>query len=139
VQGVSVSLTRLLLRLKQSIDRLRTLLDLLEANSLQEALPCALGLFRQLVEADNRKLSLTDLFQTNTELLALQVTEHAGRSGEHYVASTRAEWLSMMRSAAGAGFIVGFMATLKVLMARLLLAPIGYAALYSLTTRSVSC
>jgi len=132
VQGVSVSLTRLLLRLTQSIDRLRILLDLLEAPSLQEALPTALGLFRQLVEADNRKLSLTDLFQTNTELLALQVTEHAGRSGEHYVASTRAEWLSMMRSASGAGFIVGFMATLKVLMASLLLAPIGYAALYSL-------
>ena len=132
VQGVSVSLTRLLLRLTQSISRLRALLDLLEAPSLRSSLPTALDLFRQLVEADNRKWSLSDLFQTNTELLALQVTEHAGRSGEHYVASTRADWLSMARSAAGAGFIVGFMAMLKVLTARLVLAPIGYAALYSL-------
>ncbi|WP_374583898.1 site-specific recombinase [Pseudoduganella sp.] len=132
VQGVSVSLTRLLLRLTQSIERLRAILDLVEAPSTDAALPGALDLLRQLVEADNRKWSLSDLFQTNTELLALQVTEHAGRSGEHYVASTRGEWLSIMRSASGAGFIVGFMAMLKVLMASLVLAPIGYAVLYSL-------
>ncbi|WP_202419667.1 site-specific recombinase [Pseudoduganella guangdongensis] len=132
VQGVSVSLTRLLLRLTQSIKRLRAVLQLVEAPSTDAALPGAIELFGQLVEADNRKWSLSDLFQTNTELLALQVTEHAGRSGEHYVASTRSEWLSIMRSASGAGFIVGFMAMLKVLMASLVLAPIGYAVLYSL-------
>ena len=131
-QGVSVSLTRLLLRLNQSIDRLRVLLSLLEAPTLEAAMPLAVQLFKQLVEADNRKWSLPDLFQTNTELLALQVTEHAGRTGEHYVTSTRGEWRSMLRSAAGAGFIVGFMATLKVLAARLALAPFGYAFLYSL-------
>ncbi|MCE3261869.1 MAG: hypothetical protein K0R43_948 [Pseudoduganella sp.] len=128
VQGVSVSLTRLLLRLTQNIGRLRTLLDLIEAPNL----PDSIAMFRQLVEADNRKWSLRDLSQTNTELLALQVTEHAGRSGEHYVASTRAEWITMLKSAAGAGFIVGFMAMLKVLMARLVLAPVGYALLYSM-------
>lgn len=132
VQGVSVSLTRLLLRLTQSINRLRAVLQLIEAPDMDAALPGAIELLRQLVEADNRKWSLTDLFRTNTELLALQVTEHAGRSGEHYVASTRSEWLSIMRSASGAGFIVGFMAMLKVLMASLVLAPIGYAVLYSL-------
>ncbi|XLZ72152.1 site-specific recombinase [Massilia sp. SR12] len=132
VQGVSVSLTRLLLRLTQSINRLRAVLHLVEAPSTDAALPGTIELFGQLVEADNRKWSLSDLFQTNTELLALQVTEHAGRSGEHYVASTRSEWLSIMRSSSGAGLIVGFMAMLKVLMASLVLAPIGYAVLYSL-------
>lgn len=131
-QGISVSLTRLLLRLTQSIERLRTLLTLLDADKSDDVVPVALRLFKELVTADNRKHSLADLFNTNTELLAQQVTEYASRSGEHYVANTRSEWLEVMRSAAGAGVIVGFMALLKVLASKLELAPFGYALLYSL-------
>ncbi|HEY1092265.1 MAG TPA: recombinase, partial [Burkholderiaceae bacterium] len=52
VQGVSVSLTRLLLRLTQSIKRLRAVLQLVEAPSTDAALPGAIELFGQLVEAD---------------------------------------------------------------------------------------
>ncbi len=118
VQGTSVSLTRLLLRLTQSIDRLRTLLTLLDASG-DDAAPVAVHLFKDLVTAENRKNSLFDLFKTNIELLALQVTERASRTGEHYVANTRAEWLGMMRSAAGAGMIVGCMALLKILTGKL--------------------
>ena len=70
--------------------------------------------------------------QTNTDLLTIQVTEHAGRSGEHYVAGNRREWLDMFRSASGAGVVVGFMAMIKILFSKLLLAPFGFAFLYSL-------
>lgn len=132
VQGISVSLTRLLLRLTQSIDRLRALLALLDARQANDAIPVAVRLFKELVTAENRKHSLSDLIKTNTELLALQVTEHASRTGEHYVANTRSEWLDMMRSAAGAGVIVGFMALLKLLASKLTLPPFGYDLLYSL-------
>jgi site-specific recombinase len=132
VQGTSVSLTRLLLRLTQSIDRLRTLLALLDARQADQIAPVAVHLFKDLVTADNRKHSLADLLNTNTELLALQVTEHASRTGEHYVANTRSEWFAMLRSAAGAGVIVGVMALLKLLSATLPLAPFGHAVVYSL-------
>lgn len=131
VHGISVSLTRLLLRLTQSIDRLRTLLALLDAREADQVTEVAVHLFKDLVTADNRKHSLSDLLNTNTELLALQVTEHASRTGEHYVASSRGEWMGMMRSAAGAGIIVGFMALLKVLSGALPLAPFGHALVYS--------
>lgn len=130
--GVSVSLTRLLLRLTQSIDRLRTLLALLDPASLTDARHSGISLFKLLVHADNVKWSLSDLFQTNTELLALQVTERASHSGEHYVTRDASEWKDMFRSASGAGFIVGFMAMLKVLASKLALAPFGYALFYSL-------
>ena len=132
VQGISVSLTRLLLRLTQSIGRLRTLLALLDARQADDVVPVAVGLFKELVTADNRKHSLSDLVKTNTELLALQVTEHAARTGEHYVANTRSEWLSMMYSSAGGGGVIGFMALFKLLAGTLVLAPFGYALLYSL-------
>ncbi|HQR03127.1 MAG: site-specific recombinase [Proteobacteria bacterium] len=130
--GVSISLTRLVLRLTQSIARMRLLLQLVDPVGLQQTRTAGIGLFKTLVIADNAKWSIRNLFQTNTELLALQVTERASRTGEHYVTHSRAEWLDMFRSASGAGFIVGFMATLKVLAAKLALAPFGYALLYSL-------
>ena len=136
VQGVSISLTRLLLRLTQSIARLRCLLALLDSRDTQTATGIATGFLKELVSADNQRHSLRHLMQTNTELLSLQVTERAGRSGEHYVTDTRAEWLSMLRSAMGAGVIVGFMAMLKILFSAMALAPFGYALLYSLNYSS---
>jgi len=132
VQGVSVSLTRLLLSLTQSIARLRKLLAFIEAPDKGEALRIGFGLFKELVYADNRKYSIAKLIQTNTDLITIQVTEHAGRSGEHYVAANRGEWLEMLRSASGAGFIVGFMAMIKILFSKMLLAPFGFAFLFSL-------
>lgn len=133
-QGVSISLTRLLLRVTQSMTRLSTLLTLIEAIETEnkQAIRICIGLFKELVYFDNRKYSLKDLIGANTNLLTVQVTEHAGRSGEKYAASTRREWMAMLRSASGAGFIVGFMSSIKIVMSKLLLAPFGYAFLYSL-------
>jgi site-specific recombinase len=131
--GVSISLTRLLLRLTQSIERLRILLALLDPNvSMTDARKSGVALFKILVQADNVKWSLSDTFRTNTELLALQVTERASQSGEHYVTRDAEEWKEMFRSAAGAGFIIGFMAMIKTLMSKLVLAPFGYALFFSL-------
>lgn len=132
VQGVSISLTRLLLCLTQSIARMRSLLDLLDTRCTKDAAEIGVRLFKELVFADNKRYSLRELIQSNTELLSLQMTERAGKSGEHYVTGNRAEWLAMMNSAMGAGFIVGFMAMIKILLSKLVLAPFGYAVLYSL-------
>lgn len=129
-QGVSVSLTYLLVRLCQHLDRLRLLLDWL-APPQPEANP-VVGLFKTLVDADRRKTSLRELIATNTDLIALQITEHAGRTGEHYIANDRSEWRQMARSAMGAGAIVGVMALFKLLLGKLVLAPLVQALAFSL-------
>ena len=136
VQGVSISLTRLLLRLTQSIDRLRYLLSLLDARKDGEAAQIGVRLLKELVLADNKSHSLRQLIRSNTELLSLQMTERAGKSGEHYVTANRGEWLAMLYSAMGAGLIVGFMALIKILFGKLALAPFGFALLYSLNYSS---
>ncbi len=136
VTGVSISLTRLLLRLTQSMDRLRTLLAILDSQDATQTIDISIPLFKELVCADNKQHSLRELMQSNTELLSLQVTERAGKSGEHYVTNTRAEWLGMLHSALGAGFIVGFMALIKILFGAMSMAPFGYALLYSLNYSS---
>lgn len=136
LQGVSISLTRLLLQLTQSIARLRKLLDVLDSRTTSDTAQLGVQLLKELVKADNERHSLRNLIQTSTELLSLQVTERAGRSGEHYVTNNRGEWLSMLRSALGAGFIVGFMALIKILFGSMAMAPFGYALLYSLNYSS---
>ncbi len=131
-EGVSVSLTYLMVRLSQHLERLRLVLDLLEPEHAHKMPERAVRFFKQLVEAENRKTSVRDLFATNTDLLALQITEHAGRTGEHYIAANRREWLAMAKSAMGAGFIVGFMALIKILTAKLKLAPLIEAFAFSM-------
>ncbi len=130
--GVSVSLTSYLLRLEQHIERMQALLELVDPVPSPSQGQTLLRLFLQLVEAENRKHSLRDVFRQHTELLALQVTEHASHTGEHYIAATRQEWVSMFKSAAGAGFIIGFMALLKIQIAQSHLPPLIEAVAFGL-------
>lgn len=128
--GVSVSLTYHLLRLEQHIERMQTLLELVTPQPTQEQGAARLQLFLELVRAENRKHSLRDVLRQNTELLALQVTEHASNTGEHYIAETRRDWNAMFRAAAGAGLIIGAMALLKMLIAAAQLPPLIEALAY---------
>lgn len=129
--GITIRLTQTLVRMQQIMKRLDTLLCLMQSQG-EARHQIAVKLFKELVTADNRRFSLRDVFSTHTELLALRVTENAGRTGDHYVTTTRRDYFAMMRSGIGAGFIIGFMAVLKVLAGKLSLAPIGAAFLYSM-------
>ncbi|MDP9109628.1 MAG: site-specific recombinase, partial [Pseudomonadota bacterium] len=85
-----------------------------------------------LVQAHNQKYALRGLFADNIHLLARNVTENASHTGEHYIADSRGEYAAMLRSSAGAGVIVGFMALLKLQASYLRAAPLIEAFLYSL-------
>ncbi len=129
--GISIGLTQTLVRMRQIIRRMEILLSLQESSG-DARHRLAVGLFKELVHANNRKYSLREVLATHTSLLALRVTENAGRTGDHYVTTTRRDYFDMFRSGLGAGFIVGFMALLKVLASKLSLAPIGAAFIYSM-------
>lgn len=130
--GAGVQLTYLLARIEQIIARLRTLLALSCAAPGAETQRAVIGFFLLLVLEEKRKHSLRHLWRVNTDLLARRVTEHASKTGEHYVAKTQGEYRQMFRAAAGAGFIVGFMALFKVLLGKLHLPPVWEAVAFSL-------
>ncbi len=137
--GTSVALTYLLVRLSQSILRLRRLLTIVDP-ALLDGVPVwsdarrhfALALALDLAQAHNQKYALRSLFADNIHLLARNVTENASHTGEHYIAEDRSEYAAMLRSSAGAGFIVAFMALLKIQASYLRTAPLIEAFLYSL-------
>ncbi|MDQ8024052.1 MAG: recombinase [Moraxellaceae bacterium] len=130
--GAGVNLTYLLTRMTQIIERMRVLMQLLVAERGAIWSGHALDFIRLLMMEVAREKSVRDLLRGSTNLLARQVTEHASRTGEHYVTDSRSEYGRMFRAAAGAGVIVGFMALIKVLTAKLHLPPLWEAVAYSL-------
>ncbi|GAA4011338.1 site-specific recombinase [Actimicrobium antarcticum] len=137
--GTTVALTYLLVRLTQNIERLRRLLLLVDVTPSAVAQPWTevrrqqtLELAMDLAKAHNRKYAIRELFTANINLLARNVTENASHTGEHYIAENRREYGAMFRSSAGAGFIIGFMAMLKILASYLRAAPLVEAFLFSL-------
>ncbi|HPU52040.1 MAG TPA: site-specific recombinase [Burkholderiaceae bacterium] len=118
-QGTSVALTHLILQAGESVGRIRLLLAIVGAPADAPAHQATARLVGHLVEGECARDSVADLFTRSTDLLALQVTENASRTGEHYVTTDRSEYWSMARSAMGAGVIVGVMALTKILIANL--------------------
>jgi site-specific recombinase len=131
--GVTVSLTFKLQRLSEIADRLELLLDLLDFTQSGAQRDAAwMRFFRQQVRACADETSLRSVWRKSTELAALEITEHAGRTGEHYIAADRAQWWAMLRSAAVGGVVVAFMAIAKVLITAMHAPPLVEGVLVSL-------
>ena len=133
--GVGVNLVFVLARIEQIVERLRLLRTLVQPAPEDDAATVrarAIDFFLGLVRQENRRHSVRDLFSGTTQLLARRVTEQASKSGEHYVTESRGEFFGMFRAAAGAGLIIGSMAMIKILSAKLGLPPVWEAVAYSL-------
>ena len=135
-RGTSLGLTYLAERLGQHLDRLEMLVGILSSRfrpAGNEALLAAWVEFvRDAIVGVVQRDSIRVQFRSMVHLLALRVTENAGRAGQHYITRDRSEYREMWRSAAGAGAIIPVMALLKVLAAKLALAPLNQAFVYSM-------
>ncbi|GAB3040997.1 site-specific recombinase [Acinetobacter apis] len=129
--GVSLTLTYLLTVLEQSLERLESLLKAIHDDPTirHQAIR---HLLHDLVRANHSEKRVGALLSANSELLALQVTENASKTGENYVSTDKKGFFSMYKAAAGAGSIIAMMSIIKILLARLSLAPILHAFTYSM-------
>lgn len=131
--GTSIDLTFLLQRISQLILRLEIMLKIVVSlRSGQRPDAAFVELFKILVSGECQKNNVSRHWRENMELLALRVTENASRTGEHYITESRSEYFALMRSAMGAGLIVGVMAMIKILTANQHHAPLTEAILFSL-------
>ena len=117
-QGTSMTLTFLVVRLSQHLDRLELLLRVLAVRFSPEARAELAerwsAFLREALVGERRRNSVLSLGSDLLSIIALRVTENAGRTGEHYIAADRAEWVVLWRAAAGAGILIPFMALLKI-------------------------
>ena len=129
--GISIRLTNMMLRLDQSLQRMRILTEMLTENH-QKRDRAVIELIQTLITTSNRRYSIIYLIDNNTKLLSRKVTENAGRVGEHYISTDRAGYRQMFKKASIGGFVIAFMATLKIITYQLALAPMGRAFLNSM-------
>lgn len=129
--GVSLNLTYLLTVLEQSLERIESLIRILDEKATVRHTAIR-DLLYDLVKANHNEKRVGALLSANSELLALQVTENASKTGETYVSTDKKGFFSMYRAAAGAGSIIALMSVIKILTARLSLAPLFHAISYSL-------
>jgi len=134
--GTSLRLNFMLVRLTQHLDRLDTLIQLVAARYHDhpgEALMRSwAALVRSAICGEISRGSVRRHFSDLFGLLALRVTKNASRTGEHYITTDRRGYFGMWGSAMGAGVIVGFMALIKILAAKLNLPPLIEGLAYSL-------
>lgn len=118
VAGTSMSLTFLLTRLEQHLQRLELLIEVLAIRVQtvpdSEVVERWSSFLADAVLGELHRNSLRRHFTDLTGQIALLVTENAARTGEHYIASDRREWWSMLWAAAGAGVIITILALLKI-------------------------
>lgn len=109
-EGISVGLVFRLRQLRTRIVRIRQLLDCLTSERPEYE---AVHLLAGFVSVGRDRRSIRSLISSNTSLLAAKVTERSAETGEHYITRNSAEYLQMVRRAAGGGMVMSVTTMLK--------------------------
>jgi site-specific recombinase len=135
-QGVSLDLVFALDFIEAALTRMEHILAVRAAPDRETGARAAATLWLELERARRDDTSLRALLRQNLRLLARRIIERAGRTGEHYIAVTRAEYMTLVASSAGGGLLTTATAALKLVIHGLgvplfvsgLLASLNYAA-----------
>ncbi len=100
--GVRVDTVFQVERMRMRIQRAERLLDAWMAS---DDLRVQAQIVANLVKANQASQSVTHLLRGNFALLSRKVVELSADTGEHYIARDRAEYLTMLRMAAGGGLV----------------------------------
>ncbi|CAG9249347.1 Site-specific recombinase [Paraburkholderia unamae] len=100
--GVRVDTVFQVERMRMRIVRAERLLDAWMAAG---DAPLQARLVADLVKANQESQSIAHLLRSNFALLSRKVVELSADTGEHYIARDRAEYLAMLRMAAGGGLV----------------------------------
>lgn len=135
--GVSVDIVFQVARMRMRIERAELLLD---AWMARDDLRGIARLTATLVDANRHSQSVSYLIRSNLELLARKFVETNADTGEHYITRGRADYLRMLRMAAGGGLVTVVTVVVKFWITGVhlqsmfegLLAGINYAAAFML-------
>jgi len=124
--GVSSSLV---FRLDLVISQLERMEMLLHVAAGQEDVRKFCG---ALVRGFTEERRLSDVVRSSINRLARHIVRYTGRSGEHYIATSRSEWRGMGWGALGGGAITAFTALFKYVFSSMPLAPMWIGIAHSL-------
>ena len=112
--GISVELVFDLKTIQACLVRMEALAKALTAANPEEKNAAIHALLLRLIEGNITDKQLTSLLRENLNLLARKIVDRSGDTGEHYIASSRAEYWHMWRAAIGGGLLTVFTAAIKL-------------------------
>ncbi len=112
--GISVELVFDLKTIQACLIRMEAIAKVLAAANAEEKTAAVRGLLVRLIEGNISDKQLSSLLRENLNLLARKVVDRSGDTGEHYIASSKAEYWHMWRAALGGGLLTVFTAAIKL-------------------------
>ncbi len=100
--GVSVEIVFQIERVQARLTRVE---HLLEAWLSDDVLAARVRLVAELIACSQASRSVSVLLRGSFGMLARKVVERSAETGEHYIARDRAEYMSMLKMAAGGGLV----------------------------------
>ncbi len=116
VNGTSLHLTIVLQKLSKCLKRLQSLMNLLVHHSDEKNYDLLAQFCKTVVKVESQKYSIRYFFNETISTLAFQITEHTGKTGEHYITDSAKEYATMFFNALKGGFVISFMVILKYLI-----------------------
>lgn len=132
VFGITLKVNQSLLRIRQQLDRIKFLMNLLVIEAAESKITNTIKLSLQLIEYNCYKYNISKLLAESTQVVSYEITQYTAKTGEHYITETAKEYFSMFKAALGAGLIVGFLCIFKVLLSKVDTSSFGFAFLYSM-------
>lgn len=111
--GVSVDIVYGIEVIERCLTRISQMIGLIEARDPDVFVMRLHDFFSRLITAAHHDRTVRRLLQDTTGLLGRKVVERNGRSGEHYVARSAAEYRHIWMAAAGGGIVAGVMGAMK--------------------------
>lgn len=121
--GASLATAHLLERLEQSLDRLESILAILDAHSAEKRARHVLALISELIQSGLEQHRIKSFIQSASGMLSKSISASKSHHGEHYITTTKRDYRHMFLSAAGAGVIIACMALIKIQISRWHLPP----------------
>jgi site-specific recombinase len=113
-EGISVELVFDLKTIHLCLVRMENIASVLRAAEPEARLAAVRGLLSGLAEGNLEDKRISSLLRENLNLLARKVVDRSGDTGEHYIASSRAEYQWMWRASLGGGLLTVITAAIKM-------------------------
>lgn len=130
--GIGLRVNQSLMLLERMLERLALVLQLIAVDKAVDGRVATVRMAKALVRNTSGSTRVLGYLDRSTQIIAREITQHTGRSGEHYITSSRSEYAGMLRTAMGGGLVVAFACIVKAWSSTWEVSLFGHAFVYSM-------
>jgi len=131
-EGVSTHVVYGMELIERCLARMTAMVDIMSAQEGAPPYEPVRRLVLDLASSVQHDRSVRHLIRWNTQLLQRRITERSGRTGEHYITTTRSEYRHMWIAAAGGGLLTVGTAAIKTALSGWHVSDFAHGVLYGL-------